>query len=175
MSLDLGVLIIALLGVTGMLVFQALILRRLDESGIFPALIQSVIAGFCATGAGLLGMAAWLHLSILEIILAGGCAAFIYALGALVYVLCIFGPFTTSVRIRLLREIGTAPGGLTQEELNGRYNDALILDIRLKRLIGSGYIAAVGKMYTLRRKDNVFHLMDVIADNLKVIIHGPKG
>ncbi|CCQ89719.1 membrane hypothetical protein [Nitrospina gracilis 3/211] len=46
----------------------------------------------------------------------------------------------TARRIRLLRELHEAGGGLALDELLGRYNASQMVEIRLKRLLGTGQI-----------------------------------
>ncbi len=73
------------------------------------------------------------------------CAALLASLvGGLlcfVYVLCIFGPYETSIRMRLVREIVRGgPGGISLQKLLGHYNSEAIVHVHLQRLLGSGDI-----------------------------------
>ena len=70
-----------------------------------------------------------------------------------VYVLCIFGPYETSVRMRLVREIDKAgTKGISLEALLGRYNAGTIVDLRLRRLMGSGDITEKDGVYRVSRE-----------------------
>jgi hypothetical protein len=84
------------------------------------------------------------------------------------YVLCIFGPYETSVRMRLVREIGLAgPQGLSLQKLLERYNTATIVKVRLSRLVGSGDVVEKGGLYFRGRRNNFFFAFDAIAGVFK--------
>lgn len=81
-----------------------------------------------------------------------------------VYVLCIFGPYETSVRMRLVREIFKAsPHGLTQAELDRCYNAQIIARIRVRRLTGSNYMVEENGVYRVGTATNVFFVFDIIT------------
>ena len=98
-------------------------------------------------------------------------ASLLHGLLCFVYVLCVFGPYETSVRMRLVREIFKAgPGGITAEELLRRYNNEIIVEIRLRRLIGSKYIIHKDGFYRAGSGTNVFFLFDIITGVLTKMI-----
>ena len=106
--------------------------------------------------------------SLLAWVCAALLSSLIQGLLCFVYVLCVFGPYETSVRMRLVREIGVAgPKGISMEELSGRYNHQTIVDLRLQRLIGSGDIVENKGLYQAGRKQNFFFIFDAIAGVLK--------
>lgn len=89
---------------------------------------------------------------------------FIFGLVSFVYILCVFGPSETSIRIRLVRELVEMKGGrLSHDELLKRYNGRLILERRLDRLIQAGEIAKQDGKYVLVNKANAFFLIDMVA------------
>lgn len=95
-------------------------------------------------------------------------AMLIQGLLCFVYVLCIFGPFETSVRMRLLREISQgASKGITLNQLLERYNSETIVKIRLQRLLGSGDLIERSGFYRAGHKQNFFFIFDAIAGVLK--------
>jgi hypothetical protein len=98
-------------------------------------------------------------------------SAVIYSLTAFVYVLCIFGPYETSIRMRLLRELSVSKDGMTLAELLSRYNTAAILDKRLQRLLGAGDIARKEEGYILAKQCNAFFAIDAVAQKLHAFIH----
>jgi len=101
-------------------------------------------------------------------ILAAMAAVAIQGLMSFMYVLCIFGPYETSVRMRLIREIAWAGSeGVSIQELSGRYNAKIIVDLRLRRLVGSGDIALKDGRYRVIQKGNLFFIFDAIAGVLK--------
>ena len=85
-----------------------------------------------------------------------------------VYVLCVFGPYETSVRMRLVREIArAASGGISRQELLKRYSAQTIVDLRLRRLMGSGDIVEKDGLYHSRGQRNFFFIFDSIARIIK--------
>lgn len=95
-------------------------------------------------------------------------ASAIQGLLCFVYVLCIFGPYETSVRMRLVREIARGGGnGISPQELLGRYNPEIMVNLRLQRLIGSGDIVEKGGRYRVIKRGNLFFIFDAIAGVLK--------
>lgn len=96
---------------------------------------------------------------------AAGVSYSIFVLLAFVYIVCVFGPSETSIRIRIVRELAQAKGGrLTHDELIRRYNGRLILERRLKRLILAQEIIEQNGTYVLRGKANAFFLIDAVAN-----------
>ena len=93
----------------------------------------------------------------------------IYAMASFFYVLCIFGPYATSIRLRLIRELDT-PQGRTLAEINSAYNDRTILDLRLKRLLASGDVYLEGGTYKIGRANNAFFAIDGVARKLHALI-----
>lgn len=87
-----------------------------------------------------------------------------FGLLAFVYIVCVFGPSETSIRIRLVRELAQARGGrLTHEELLRKYNGRLILERRLQRLMLAGEIAERQGKFILLGKANAFFVIDTVA------------
>ncbi len=103
---------------------------------------------------------AWICAAILAVVVQG--------LMSFMYVLCIFGPYETSVRMRLIREIAWgASKGISAQELSDRYNAKIMVDIRLQRLVGSGDIAQKDGRYRVIKQGNLFFIFDAIAGVLK--------
>lgn len=75
----------------------------------------------------------------------------------------------TARRIRILRELYSAPGGLTLDEIISRYNAEEIIDRRLSRLINSGQIALrdgkcyIGSPFMLLAARGIILLKSVIS------------
>jgi len=108
-----------------------------------------------------------------EWVWAGILALLIEGLLCLVYVLCVFGPYETSMRMRLVREIARGgQKGISLDELLGSYNDETIVNLRLQRLIGSGDIIEKDGRYRAGHKQNFFFIFDAIAGVLKKWIGG---
>ncbi len=95
-------------------------------------------------------------------------ASLLQGLLCFVYVLCIFGPYETSVRMRLVREIAKgATQGFSLQELLGLYNVETMVGIRLQRLTGSGDIIEKNGLYRIGRSQNFFFIFDAIARLIK--------
>jgi hypothetical protein len=102
----------------------------------------------------------WVCAVLLAIVLQG--------LLCLVYVLCVFGPYETSIRMRLVREIAAGgTDGVSFKELSSRYNDETIVNIRLQRLTGSGDVIESNGRYRIARSQNLFFVFDIIPGVLK--------
>ncbi len=170
MNIDLGVLISAFGGLCAVLLYQAIMFRQVKDGALFKVLTASIVIGLLVAA----GIGAYIGLisgiALMDAVVLVGGALLITGLVGFVYILCLFGPCTTSVRIRLLREIGSSEAGVTIKELEGRYNDGVILDLRLARLCGSGDIALQGDSYTIVRSSNMFFLMDRVADLMTAFI-----
>jgi len=92
-----------------------------------------------------------------------------YGLASFVYVLCIFGPYATSIRLRLISELD-APQGKTMAEISRTYDSKAILDLRLKRLLASGDIRFDGDRYHIAKAHNAFFIIDAGARALHAIM-----
>ncbi len=160
---------IVLSSVLSFLIFLAahfITFRRLKDEKLF----QGIIATFAGAAVFLILVTLLIFkLTFFPLIMSLG----IYGLSAFVYILCIFGPFETSIRMRLIREISTAVQGKTREEILDQYNERVILDNRLKRLQGSGDIRLENGKYVLGKTHNVFFILDFLAGHLHGLIHKP--
>ena len=104
-------------------------------------------------------------------VMAAVIASLIQGLLCFFYVLCIFGPYETSVRMRLIREIAAGGAlGVSPQELSSRYNAKAIVDIRLQRLVGSGDIIEKDGRYRMGHSQNFFFVFDAIAGFIKKAI-----
>lgn len=123
----------------------------------FPILLMGILYILKAVDATL---QAWVCAALLALVIQG--------LLCFVYVLCIFGPYETSVRMRLVREIAQGgPKGISLQELLGRYNSETIVNLRLQRLLGSGDIIENNGRYRIARRGNFFFIFDGIAGVIK--------
>jgi hypothetical protein len=131
-------------------------------------LFQGIIGTFCAafiTGVGVSIGVLGTHAEHIAL------ALVIYVLAAFVYVLCFFGPYETSIRMRLVRELSANPSGVAVQDLLGSYNESVILDIRLKRLLGSRDVVCEGEIFKIAKKGNAFYMIDAISRKLHAFIH----
>ena len=96
------------------------------------------------------------------------CSALIYVLMCFGYILCVYCPYETAIRVRLVREVSMAGAeGISAQELAKRYNAEVITRLRLKRLTGSGDITEHHALYRASTTKNIFHLFEAIAGVLK--------
>ncbi len=102
-------------------------------------------------------------------------SVFIYGVSAFLYVLCVLGPYESSIRLRLIRELSFAGlKGLTTKEILQRYNAMMIIQRRLDRLVASGELRREGSFYRSGKSQNVFLLIEMMAGFLARCI-GEKG
>lgn len=96
---------------------------------------------------------------------------FVFGLMAFVYILCVFGPSETSIRIRVVRELREGQGHrLSHEELLKRYNGRMVLERRLQRFLQSGEIRLEQGKYTLCKNANAFFMIDAVAQVIQKIL-----
>ena len=88
----------------------------------------------------------------------------VFGLAAFVYILCVFGPSETSIRVRVVRELLEVRGHhLLRNELLKRYNGRMVLERRLERFSRSGEVVFKGGKYVMCKNTNAFFMIDVIA------------
>jgi hypothetical protein len=170
MNIDVLTTGVAVFSFGSFLLVHMITFRRVRPEHLLRSLLVCVIA-IMGLPAVLMGMfyilkvlvmpyEAWASAVLLAMLLQG--------LLCFVYVLCIFGPYETSVRMRLVREIAKGGStGITLKELSVQYNAGTIVDIRLQRLIGSGDIIEENGRYRIGRSGNFFFIFDAIAAVIK--------
>jgi hypothetical protein len=170
MNIDILTLVVAVFSFAVFLTVHFITFRWVSPERLLRSLLLCIIAVMALPA--LLMIVLFILNAAHETLQAWVCAAvlavLIQGLMSFMYVLCIFGPYETSVRMRLIREIERGgSNGISPQELSARYNARTIVDIRLQRLIGSGDIAEKGGRYTVIRKGNLFFIFDAIAGVLK--------
>lgn len=99
----------------------------------------------------------------------------IYGLSSFLYVLCVWGPYESSIRLRLVRELAAVyPDGLSRDELLARYNNEKIIQRRLARLVRSAEIQQEGGVYRLHNARNFFLIAEWVAGVLRKLIGGSR-
>ena len=92
---------------------------------------------------------------------------FLYFCLAYIYTICVFGPYESSIRIRIVRELYRQyPKPMSWEELLNYYNIDMILRRRLDRLVRSRDFIFDGKFYTAVRKVNMFSILKIVGKKL---------
>ncbi len=150
--------------------------RCIRPGQVFPWLkLIFVISGIFSLVAFYFGMQSLaksgLLISALNSVLVYGLTLTVFGFAAFHYILFIFGPHESSIRLRILREIDRChPNPCTQDQLLKAYNANIILKRRLDRLLTDGNIVFDGQRYQLTLKPSFFMLVDRIAGGLSKII-----
>jgi len=97
-------------------------------------------------------------------LLLGGLTAFIVAILSGFYVLCVLGPYESSVRLRLIRELyEDFPRAVSIGPLLNRYNAKMILERRVGRLMAAGDIVRTDGVYHKVPRQSFFDVSDRFA------------
>ncbi len=142
------------------------VLRRIPDTGILDAVQKTFYIGILVLTAAVSVLPG---LSVVDKCLVFIFSLCVYGLASFVYVLCIFGPYATSIRLRLMSELD-APQGKTMTEISRTYDSKAILDLRLKRLLASGDIRFDGGRYHIAKTHNAFFIIDAGARTLHAIM-----
>ena len=150
-----------ILGWVIFVLWHVITFRLVKDKHLFTAIkvnwaIGAVIAFVYAFGAGL----GWWSVV----------AVFIYTLGVFNYIVCIFGPLTTSIRIRLLIEMLSLKTPVSVEEIYKRYDEKVMVDLRLARLIGHGDVKEEGGKIILISQHNPLNWLKSLSQCLTKIL-----
>ena len=165
-------LLIAVVGLAVNVMAQLLSVRLIPGLGI----LKSVFTGFALGGLGVLSAALYLSggLSIQDAEVLPMIIANVIIYGALGY--CYFHFINlgiTARRIRILRELYAADGGLSLKELLMRYNAGDMINKRLERLLGSGQIVLRDEKYHIGKPVMLMMSKTIVA--MKLVILGKKS
>jgi len=152
------------------LLIHLIAFRRMAPEHLLRSLLTCVIAmmGLPILLMGIFYIFKLVDAALQAWVCAASLALVIQGLLCFVYVLCVFGPYETSVRMRLVREIAQEGSkGISLQDLLGRYNSETIVNVRLQRLLGSGDIVEKDGRYRVGHNRNFFFVFDVIAGVLK--------
>ena len=101
----------------------------------------------------------------------------VFCMNILCYLALAYGYFhfvnlnLASLRIRLLREIGQAPGGLATDALGERYSAKSVIDARVRRLVEGGHLVKTAGRYYLG-KNKSFLLLFEVFEFMKHVVLG---
>ncbi len=166
MNMDILTVVSAGIGFILFLTVHVISFRRIPAEGLLRSLVVCTlsVSWFPAMMISIIYLAGVIQISFAVWLSSITLATFLLGLLCFVYVLCIFGPYETSVRMRLIREIaGAEDKGISLDELLQRYNAEIITRIRLKRLMGSGDVIEKAGFYKLGRQGNFFFIFKAIA------------
>lgn len=108
------------------------------------------------------------NLDPLSFMICLGLAFVLYGLLSFHYILWVFGPYESSLRLRLVRELASVyPKGLTRQDVANRYNREVILKRRLKRLIYARELLWDGKNYSRRHRASFFMISDTLSRGIE--------
>ncbi len=160
-------------------ILQCIVLRALPVHQVLKGLMNAAIGGGVLNlvlTAGLSFMCLQLHsLGTIGFICLLFLSFIVYGLLVFVYILCVFGPYETSIRMRIVREIhGAGQQGLTLENLLRNYNIRKILQVRLERLKGAGDIVLKDGKYHIHQHYNMFFVIEIISQQIQKWI-GPRS
>jgi len=152
------------------LLIQVISFRWLRPEEVLKSMLLCVIAIVVLPMAlmGILFSTKAIEASFLGWVMASLLASLITVLLSFVYILCIFGPYETSVRLRLLREIAKGKDkGVSWEEISSQYNVEIMTNIRLQRLVRSGDVIEKDGLYQVGSNKNFYFIFDAIAGVIK--------
>ncbi len=165
MNPDITICLTAFISFTVFLVIQFVWFRFISEGGVLKWIMALFIlgsfvnAGLFVVFSGNMFFQTWAYHALLLLLSWG-----IYALLSFLYVLCVFGPYESSIRLRLIRELYRRyPQGLTLGELYERYNNRVILNRRIARLLAARSITVCGGKYRVTNRPSFFMVADALA------------
>src|SRR3990167_304267 len=161
--LDTVILSSAFLGSGVYLILHLIIFRFVAVKDILPWLMRTYFLGaiaviFMPLYLGWVPQAG--NLNLVVTLSSITLAILIYSLACFFYVLNIYGPYESSLSVRLLREFYKVyPKALTRDEILAAYSAKEILKTRLERLTGSGEVISEEGNYRVGKKQNVFFIL----------------
>ncbi len=164
-TLDQMIIGCALLALVVFIVSHVVVVRCSTDDKLFNAIQKEFIVGACVLIAVVLAQPLGVGEKAFVFLLSFG----VYGLASFFYVLCLFGPYATSIRMRLIHELDV-PEGKSRVMISRSYNDHMILGVRLKRLLSAGDIRLSGDQYRIARSHNAFFIIDAIAEKLHALI-----
>ena len=165
MNPDITICLTALSSFIVFVVIQFLVFRFVSEGGVLKwimalfVLCSLVNTGlFVVLSGGAFFQSVAYHLVLFLI------SWSVFALLSFLYVLCVFGPYESSIRLRLIRELYRQhPQGLSVGQLYERYNNTVILKRRVARLLAARSITVCGAKYQVSNRPSFFSIADMMA------------
>jgi hypothetical protein len=150
-------------------IIQFFVFRRIGEAEVLRSIMNIfMLVGIVNMGVSFDVHSLWGGFSFLRVLVCAVVSFGVYGLLCLLYILGIYGPYESSVRLRLVREFYKVhPQSLTQEELLKRYNAKTILKRRLERMVYSGDLVLEGKNYRLKKTGNFFLVFHAVSSFLE--------
>jgi hypothetical protein len=170
MQMDVLTLGVGVISFGVFLIVQVITFRWLRPEELLKSLSACVvaIAVLPLVLMGILYVIKALDASMMAWIIAALLALFVAGLLSFIYILCVFGPYETSIRMRVVREIAKGGSkGISMQELLGAYSPEAIMNVRLQRLVGSGDVIEKDGIYQASGKKNFFFIFDAIACTIK--------
>ena len=160
------------------IVLQILVFRRIDQRACVKWLnrLMTGVAGVAAAGAlSPLVPGHPLHgVSLGTMLVAGASSVGLYGLGVYLYCLYGFGVAESSIRVRILEELGRGDAhGVTFAQLLERYNEEDVIRKRLARFIQSGDLMLDGTIYRPGRRFSVFTVQNRLITWMREVFARP--
>ena len=170
-SLDFSVLLNVGLSFSLYLLIHFVIFRFIGSQHVLNMLVVNYLVGALGSIAITLILARGCCQNIFMEVVFGSAALGLYTLICFVYVLCVFGPYESSIRLRLLRDLYLAGSkGKSWTEILENYNSKEILRIRVERFLGSGDLIKEGDVLKIGQHKYIFLFLESTARTLQKII-----
>lgn len=148
----------AVLSFSLFVIIQFLILRFLDPDNIFKGIVRIFVCVAVVNVMITLYLLCNIWPALINANFVNGLVGLILALSlygllSFLYVLFVVGPYETSIRIRIIREFfSVAPRRISYTQLLERYDNKVIIQKRLNRLLKAEKISCDGKYYRIQRR-----------------------
>ena len=155
-------------GCFGFYIISHLVLSRFSRAvSVISWLVKAfIVLGLLNAGLSLVFFMTASHGLLTGVL--GTCVSFaLYGVLCFSYVICCVGPYETSVRIRIIREMYEANKEMTIEQLRARYDNKDIFGLRLSRLLVSKDLVFDGNVYRNNRENSVFGGITAFSEFLK--------
>lgn len=171
-TLDLFIVVTSLLSLVIFLVLHFLVFRFFKTEAVLKAIMY--VSGLTFICHGLVSLLLAFNTQPLldqfgffGMFVAFVLSSFLLLLLLFVYIVGVFGPYESSIRVRLIREVAAGPAeGSDLNRILQNYNPAVILQKRINRLLSSGELQGEGS-YRIRNNQNIFFFLNRMTEVLK--------
>ena len=168
-KLDLVIIIVAVLTFIFFLILHPFVFRLKKPRDVTREWIRFFLFASLMQLFLFLNLAKPLEDLVLNLIMAFILSWIIFGLLGVGFVIIIFGPSYSSIRIRLVQDLGLYADGIAAEDLAKLYNSETILKLRLERLLASRDLIQDGKFYCPSPQRSVFLGINSVVNFLKKI------
>lgn len=170
MSLDAQILTNGIISFFVFLAMHVVVFWFVDAKGVLKWLMNILLVASMLNIISTIRFAFTQPMGLPMALMAGVLSLIIFGILAFLYILCIFGPFESSIRMRLIHELSLVyPKGLTYDAMLKRYNADMMLQRRLDRLTVSGDLRQEGPLYLPGKRFNFFLLKESLGEGIRKI------